>query len=250
MPYDRIIVIPDIHGLVFWKSAVSALPNALLIFLGDYLDPYDDEDITPDKAYYNLIEIVDLKKQFPDNVILLWGNHDLHYMYRNLMGSRYDHDNSERFFQFFWQNQDLFQIAYDTVIGNTTYLFSHAGVGRKWAEHLNPKFSTTPPTAAALNALFHTRSFIEALNARSDARGGWSDYGSMIWADYSEQTKEENQYKDIVQIFGHTHQQQPLIIDNRIYCLDCGSSFSINVKNSMVGGGDKELDIFINMLSS
>lgn len=232
--YSQIIVIPDIHGLPFWKSAISALPNALLIFLGDYLDPYDDEDITPDKAYFNLIDIVDLKKQFPDNVVLLWGNHDLHYIYRNLMGSRYDHNNSERYFQFFWQNQDLFQIAYDTVIGDKTCLFSHAGVGRKWAEQFDPKYSSTHPTAEELNKLFHTRSFIEALNARSGARGGWSDYGSMIWADCSEQTKEENQYKDIVQIFGHTHQLKPLIIDNRIFCLDCGRCYTIILESGFV----------------
>lgn len=234
MPYDRIIVIPDIHGLSFWKSAVSALPNAVIVFLGDYLDPYNDEDITPDKAYYNLIDIVDLKKQFPNNVILLWGNHDLHYMYRNLMGSRYDHDNSERYFQLFWQNQDLFQISYDTVIGDKTYLFSHAGVGRKWAELLDPIFSSAPPTAAVLNELFHTHSFIEALNARSCARGGWGDYGSMIWADSTEQMKEENQYKAIVQIFGHTHQLKPLIIDNRIFCLDCGQCFTISLEGVFV----------------
>ena len=88
MQYDQLIVIPDIHGLNFWRSAVCALPNALLIFLGDYLDPYNDEDISPNDAYYNLIDIVDLKKEYPNNVILIWGNHDLHYMYRDLMGSR------------------------------------------------------------------------------------------------------------------------------------------------------------------
>ena len=59
LQYSKIIVIPDIHGLDFWRNALSALPNALLIFLGDYLDPYNDEDISPNDAYYNLIDIAD-----------------------------------------------------------------------------------------------------------------------------------------------------------------------------------------------
>ena len=234
MKYNQLIVIPDIHGLDFWRSAVSALPNALLIFLGDYLDPYNDEDISPDDAYYNLIDIVDLKKEYPNNVILIWGNHDLHYMYRDLMGSRYDFSNSDKYFQFFWQNQDCFQIAFETVINGKTYLFSHAGVGRKWAERIDSKFSRIPPTASDLNGLFQSRTFIEALGAKTSIRGGWSDCGSIIWADSHEHLVEENQYKDIVQVFGHTRRKEPLIIDNRVYCLDCGLCFSINPENGHV----------------
>ena len=240
MKYDQLIVIPDIHGLDFWRCTVSALPNALLIFLGDYLDPYNDEDISPDDAYYNLIDIVDLKKKFPNNVILIWGNHDLHYMYRDLMGSRYDVANSGKYFQFFWQNQDCFQIAYEIIINGKIYLFSHAGVGHKWAEKINRKYSTTPPTASELNDLFQSRPFIEVLGAKTSIRGGWSDYGSIIWADSHEHLVEENQYKDIVQVFGHTRCKEPLIIDNSIYCLDCGRCFSINSENGHIELFDKK----------
>lgn len=228
------VIIPDIHGEGFWRSAISALPESFLIFLGDYLDPKNDEEITADNAYYNLIDIVNLKKQNPDKVILLWGNHDLHYMYRNLMGSRYDHTNSEKYFQFFWQNQDLFQLAYETIIDGKTYLFTHAGVGRKWAEKISPAFSMLPPSATDLNKLFHTRPFIEALGAKSSARGGWSAYGSMIWADCQEHLIEENQYKNIIQIFGHTQRKEPFVIHNRIYCLDCRCCFIINPSNGIL----------------
>lgn len=230
----QIVIIPDIHGDVFWKSALEALPDTLFIFLGDYLDPYNDEDISSQDAYYNLIEILDLKQRHPDNVILLWGNHDLHYIYRYLMGSRYDYTNSEKYFQFFWLNQEYFQIAYDTIINGKTYLFTHAGVGRKWAERINNQYSTMAPTAAELNKLFQSRSFIEALAARSSIRGGWSDYGSLIWADCREQLDEDNQYKDIIQIFGHTRRKEPLNIENRIFCLDCNRCFILSRGNGHI----------------
>ena len=55
----------------------------------------------------------------------------------------------------------------------------------------------------------------------------------MVWADCREQLNEENQYKDIVQVFGHTQRKEPLIIDNRIYCLDCRKCFRINPDNGI-----------------
>ena len=38
------IIIPDIHGRTFWKSAVEQKEkDEKIIFLGDYLDHYDYE---------------------------------------------------------------------------------------------------------------------------------------------------------------------------------------------------------------
>ena len=69
------IVIPDVHGRTFWKDAVKNKENEEIIFEGDYLDPYPNENIPPGNALENFKEIIEFKKQHPDNVILLVGNH-------------------------------------------------------------------------------------------------------------------------------------------------------------------------------
>lgn len=224
-----IIIIPDIHGETFWRKALSFLQKGHLVFLGDYLDPYDNEEgITSESAFYNLLDILDIKRKNPDRVSLLWGNHDLHYLYKNLKGSRYDYSNSVRFNQFFWQYQDFFQYAEDAILDAKRYLFTHAGVGRMWASKVSKAFINHAPTASELNSMAHSRIFIESLGAIPCMRGGWSEYGSMLWADSQEQYNVVNQYKEIIQVFGHTHRNTPLNIDNRIYCIDCCQCFIIN----------------------
>ncbi len=234
-PGCQIAIIPDTHGMKFWRDALCVLPEGHLVFLGDYLDPYEDEDgTTNEDAYLNLLDIIDLKKCHPETVSLLWGNHDLHYLYKNLKGSRYDYTNAIRFNQLFWQNQDCFQFAEEAVVCSKRYLFTHAGVGRKWAGQVFKKFENIAPTADELNELAKSHYFIEALGAIPYLRGGWSEYGSMVWADCREQLNEENQYKDIVQVFGHTQRNEPLIIDNRIYCLDCRKCFRVNPDKGII----------------
>lgn len=82
------LIIPDVHGRDFWKDAANRFPGNI-VFLGDYLDPYPLEGISPDEAFTNFQEILSFKKANPDRVTLLLGNHDLQYfskaysLYRN-----------------------------------------------------------------------------------------------------------------------------------------------------------------------
>ena len=39
------IIIPDVHGRVFWKEIVKNSEDKI-IFLGDYVDPYPGENIS------------------------------------------------------------------------------------------------------------------------------------------------------------------------------------------------------------
>ena len=78
---DRLIIIPDVHGRRFWRDAVKEHPDGNFIFLGDYLDPYPSEEIEDKEAVQGLRDIIQFKKDHPEKVILLWGNHDLHYLY-------------------------------------------------------------------------------------------------------------------------------------------------------------------------
>lgn len=111
------IVLGDIHGSAFWKTAIAENPDCRYIFLGDYLDGKDNIDFKVELD--NLKEIINFKKENPDNVILLLGNHDLLH---------FDYDINENVSISFRENSALFQNAYqmDDII------FTHAGIVHKW----------------------------------------------------------------------------------------------------------------------
>ena len=86
-----ILIIPDIHGRLFWISATKKYPDLPVIFLGDYLDPYTYyEEILPSEALANFKEILDFKKTNMERVTLLLGNHDIHYFDKDMNSSRKD----------------------------------------------------------------------------------------------------------------------------------------------------------------
>ena len=71
------IIVPDIHGRNFWRAVRSCEED--IVFLGDYLDPYNSEGVTREMAIRNFREILLFAKSRP-GVSLLLGNHDLSYM--------------------------------------------------------------------------------------------------------------------------------------------------------------------------
>ena len=67
----RLIIIPDVHGRDFWRKAVSENPDGEFVFLGDYLDPYDFEDIVEDEDFHGLEDIIRFKEEHPDCRLIL-----------------------------------------------------------------------------------------------------------------------------------------------------------------------------------
>jgi glutamate racemase len=61
------IAIGDVHGLTYWKGIVDSNPNCLYVFLGDYLDPYEDIDPSP-RFVFDIAE--DASRLFLDNIHL------------------------------------------------------------------------------------------------------------------------------------------------------------------------------------
>ena len=72
------IVIPDVHGRLFWKEAIAAAKeDEKVIFLGDYLDPYLHEfekdpimsqfaeiyETISNRVLNNFKEIIEFKKK-------------------------------------------------------------------------------------------------------------------------------------------------------------------------------------------
>ena len=129
----RIVSCGDIHGRTIWKDIVGKELESSdrIIFIGDYFDTHYDE--TPEQQLSNFNEIVKFKKDNMDKVILLIGNHDMHYLS--------DVNESYSGFQYGWYKQfnealesalaeDLMQMCYVY----DKYVFTHAGVTNTWCE--------------------------------------------------------------------------------------------------------------------
>lgn len=234
------IIIPDVHGRVFWKEIVKNSEDKI-IFLGDYVDPYPGENISLTGALDNLSEIIDYKKSNPSKVILLLGNHDFMYMdsEHNKYSCRHDFENEPKITKLLMNNRDLFQMDYSIEVKNKLYIFSHAGILKPWIEKYKNLFGEFPGSLDKINELYKKwdPEFISSLLEISYYHGGWSDFGSMIWSDVREHSVscEENIY----QIFGHTQLKDKPIIEKHFADLDCRRPFFFDEKT----GDIKEIPV-------
>ena len=268
----NILVIPDIHGRTFWKKDLEKFPKDKypeldIVFLGDYVDPYDFEGITRLDAINNFKEIIDIAKT--DNRIhLLIGNHDMHYWYDSYYKSRVDKQNYNKIKDMFLQNFTLFNIAFDKKINNEFFLFTHAGVNKPWLEHLHfigdysfksnfgkvtedqkeyfTFLKNIRPCAEDLNRLKLNFQGQANLWMASYARGGDYNVGSCIWEDLSEWMFEGMEIKGIWQIFGHSrwskpNPDEPYINKKRKFaCVDTCSSWIIDNEGNIIKADDYE----------
>lgn len=233
---SNFVIIPDVHGRRFWRDAVQGHEEDKIIFLGDYVDPYDWEEILPGEAYKELLDIMEFKKAHPGNVVLLLGNHDLGYLDPAICTCRRDYYRAGRIRKLFEENLALFDIVHVEDAGGDKVLFSHAGIGENWVirrghivgnqddfrpEHLNEMLHGDLPE--------RDRLFL-ALADVSWFRGGLNKVGSPVWADVQEYLEGELLLGGYRHIFGHTlHEGGPVNVRNHGFCLDCARSFIINL---------------------
>ncbi|GAB6394095.1 MAG: putative Metallophos Calcineurin-like phosphoesterase [Bacteroidales bacterium] len=213
MPMQPTIVIGDVHGSIYWRKAVKDNPDCRYVFLGDYLDPY--REIAPQKLIDNLQKIIQLKKEQPQNVVLLLGNHDLHYITPKIEQSiRWDYDIAEEATELFLSHHKLFQYAFQ----EDNCVFTHAGIAHKWFTnyfqgdiHKNIADQLNHPAP-------HQKPFLYACG---EARGGFADFGGIFWADRSELLRPLRGYTQIV---GHNRVRDIFDYTNnggRIIFCDC-----------------------------
>ena len=243
------IVIPDVHGRLFWKEAIAAAKeDEMIIFLGDYLDPYSYEfeedplmaqfaetyETRSNHALNNFKEIIEFKKQNPDRVILLLGNHDCTYaISTNICDCRRDRLNYKKICELFEENKHLFTLAYYVKIEDKEYVFSHSGLHREYAMSVFGK-EVKDSILTAVNELnYHykedTYGVLNSLSRCSLYRGGLTKTGSIVWADVREwiddqSFDEESAEYTAYQIFGHTQLIHEAVTKD-IACLDCKKSF-------------------------
>ena len=234
---NKIAVVPDVHGKSFWKKAKEEIDSLdEVIFLGDYLDSYTFKGLmNRDIELNNFLEILDFKREYPEKINLLLGNHDIGYLLR-LGCSRQTYGEMFDLYQHhFEENIALFQMTEYVQLNNEKVFFSHAGILRKWAELVCQKLDleVAPFKTAILEGLFNNliqkyneleyRDFLRwAFWLVGPGRGGFNgSCGSIVWADSTEWEGEENFFgSEISQVIGHSRLPAPKILTEGVKCVD------------------------------
>ena len=237
----RILIIPDVHGRDFWKEPVKQeLKNneTSIIFLGDYTDCYPVEwDPNFDYLQHtvdNFKEIIELKKQNPDRITLLLGNHDCGYAIGDtICSSRMDRLHRSELENLFKENRELFQIAKEHDIAGMHFVFSHAGILKGWVRSVwgEEEDDTDFKVVDRLNNawLVDDWSILNYLGDYDTYRG-WDGlpYGSPVWSDIRSWigvTLDETYGFNIV---GHTQLDERQVVLDQIADLDCRKAFYID----------------------
>jgi hypothetical protein len=197
----KIITIGDIHGRIYWKE-IDINKYDKIVFVADYVDSfyYTDEEI-----YANLLDIIQLKKSYPDKVVLLLGNHDIQYLFlgEGFGCSGFRPSMAENLHFLFKKEKDLFQIAFQ--IDN--FLWTHAGVSTGWydwnkkeIESVEKKFDTKNYADLFNHMLWLKENRL--LHQVGKNRGGAYPFGGITWADRRETSTDY--LPNIHQIVGHS----------------------------------------------
>lgn len=255
----KVLLVPDVHGRKFWKESVLDVlenyPEAKVVFLGDYLDPYVnyEEDVTK-KGAFDMFkdEILPLKEKYPTRITLLVGNHDLGYYNSNICECRSDRIRREEITKLFIENWENFCLIDDAVINDKHFIFSHAGIHKAYAEYCFGKEINEYNVKDFFNNAFLTENYgiMDSLGTYSHYRGwGGYDYGSLVWADVREWAKKvdgkailEGDYG--YQIFGHTRLDdeyigKPLVTD-KFAMIDCRATFYLDSDGKIRRWNDDE----------
>lgn len=193
------ITISDLHGnLKKLQYFLEYKPEEEHIIAGDIMDSFyaSDDDI-----------INTLEMAVNSNAILLWGNHDLHYLEAapfRCSGYR----GSNRFSQhnIFTQAIEKYKSRFKVSVVRDNFIITHAGVHSNYkgtVGDLNEKFNQQ-----WYNYLTGVKDRIDIFNI-SSARGGSDNSGGIFWCDYRQEKLNEN----INQVFGHSHDITPYVFN-------------------------------------
>lgn len=193
------IIVGDIHGNVDKvKAFLDYKPAALHIALGDYLDSFS----VPQKQQVEALRLL-----LDSDAVLLWGNHDLHYLkLPPWICTGFQVGKEKPLQEFIESNKHCFLAAY-AVDG---WLCTHGGVAKKISEGE----TDIDVLAAKFNAemagwLASPQKTMDGIFAIGRGRGGETLAGGIFWYDF----KREDRFiaPGIKQIFGHTETREPVV---------------------------------------
>ena len=246
----KILVIPDIHSRRFWKVPLEKHFNKVdkIVFLGDYCDPYMDEGIEYEwqDTLSNFNEIVELKRQNPDKVVLLLGNHDMHYrnsqFCKYAKSTRYDGIHSHKLHELFnGDNYKLFQLCYCVENNGRRIIFTHAGITKFWAEMCGVTYDEN--IQDAINNLEESAEGIGKLAVIGRERTWFGEKtGSPIWCDLREFVSNETIDANAFQIFGHSRLKTGVCASTKEFaCIDSRTAFILSDKYKLKKVKDEKI---------
>lgn len=223
---SKVLIVPDVHGRTFWHKAEELINDVdKVVFLGDYLDPYSEEGISFKQALEEFKKILQFKETYPDKVVLLIGNHDMHYINLRFMDcSRLNTAMRAELHLLYQENLDKFALVYDL---HNKWLFSHAGVYQAWLKKYE----------LSVDDLLDCKTFLEnywvTLEDLSYYRGGYNYTGSCVWADIRESLR-NHLLEGIQHIIGHTQlNEQPYKTDS-VVCVDVRRCFILDTDTNEI----------------
>lgn len=211
----------DIHGETCWKDLLD--PTCIQVFLGDYFSPYKLQ--TYEQCVNNFLDILELKKDKPDTVLLI-GNHCEDHWHIREGYSRHDYKHVNDISNLYETNKESFQLAFATG----DYLITHAGVTNRWKEKYLKDTPITPQDLAnGINQLWLNQKYY-AFDFKHNS-DYWDYYGESVqhgplWVRWktlcSWNVFKGTPYKQIV---GHTVDKDFRYCANKadwhLICIDC-----------------------------
>lgn len=201
----KIVAIGDTHGRDKWKKIVEQNQDAdKIIFVGDYFDSFD---IPYRQQMDNFLDILSFRRDNPEKVVTLLGNHEFHYIAPSEFYSGY---------------QDKYSIVIGDIVQRAIkedlikpchiegrFIFTHAGITKTWAEN-NSIQSFNKPAREMWAMLKNCPEVFNFTPSTSLDNYGDSITQPPIWvrprallSDLFENMEVEEDY---IQVVGHTHQ--------------------------------------------
>ena len=205
----KTVVIGDIHGRSS-RKLIDYIENPdRVIFLGDY---FDSHDINPEEQVNNFLDIVEYKKSSGKEVVMLIGNHCVHYFPEigNTGTSGYQSIARYMIEPVIDANREHLQMAYRF----DDYLFTHAGVSQVYMDKVFGDLWGPDDIVDLLNEKFKYQPRYFLFGEMIPDEVYTDPYGddqrqSPIWIRPRSLMKANAELKyKVIQIVGHTQQNQ------------------------------------------
>lgn len=241
----KTLVIGDLHGSNVWKEIITYEKPEKVIFLGDYFDSFT---IECEVQINNFLDLIELKKNSGIEVVLLIGNHDIHYF-------PYIDDKATAGYQFQYKflledtlKNNLEHLSIVHRMGNL--LFTHAGISVEFLDKNIPDWNVDN-VVESLEDLFKYQPNKFLFNG-SDPYG-CDTYQTPLWIRPNclmKANKKSELHKKFVQVFGHTQikrlDMKGATTGQKYYNLDTinssGQYMILNEKNKMSFGCYKDYE--------
>jgi predicted phosphodiesterase len=193
----KILCIGDIHGRDVWNKIVQTESFDHVVFIGDYFDSFN---ILSFEQVHNFRDIIQFKKDNPNKVTLLVGNHDFHYIPGIPQSySGYQMNNFDITFEINEAiKQELLQMCYV----HDNYIFTHAGLTKTWCKNNDINYDYLKTLESELNIMFQYRPILFGFISGICTGYGDSVEHGPLWVrpKYLEQDAIPG-----IHIIGHTH---------------------------------------------